>query len=244
MCGRYYVDGEMAEELQRVVGIKDAGVEESRHNVGMTDEGTEKFRHIVGIRDAGAEEFRYGAGPINAGPMIAGSRPDRRDVFPSQEALVLAGRHGEIRAERMLWGFPRYKGKGLVINARSETAMESAMFRDSLLKRRCVVPAGGFYEWNPNRERVTFRGGGAPVLYMAGIYAPFGEQYRYVILTTGADRFVSPVHPRMPLLLDAAEIRDWIFDDDLAREALLKTAPVRLIREQEYEQQTMRFSVS
>ena len=167
-------------------------------------------------------------------------RVGRQDIFPSQKGLVLAERCRDLRPEPMIWGFPKYTGNGLIINARSETALESGMFRDSLLRRRCIVPAGGFYEWNRAHEMVVFTSGNMPVLYMAGFYSIFGDQYRYVILTTEANQSVAPVHPRMPLVLEESEIRDWIFDTDFMKQTLSKT-PLPLVKAQEYEQQTMGF---
>ena len=122
----------------------------------------------------------------------------------------------------------------------SRKGLESGMFRDSLLRRRCIVPAGGFYEWNRAHEMVVFTSGNMPVLYMAGFYSIFGDQYRYVILTTEANQSVAPVHPRMPLVLEESEIRDWIFDTDFMKQTLSKT-PLPLVKAQEYEQQTMGF---
>lgn len=163
---------------------------------------------------------------------------ERADVYPSQKAIVLAERCRDIRLEPMSWGFPRFTGKGLIINARAESALESAMFRDSLLRRRCVIPAGGFYEWNRAHEMATFTDGNTPILYMAGFYNTFGSDQRFVILTTEANASVSPVHVRMPLILSESDIRSWIFDEEFARQALLKT-PAPLVRTQAYEQRTM-----
>ena len=56
-----------------------------------------------------------------------------------------------LMAEEMSWGFPQYQKKGLLINARAETALERKMFRDSVLHRRCIIPAKQFYEWDQGR---------------------------------------------------------------------------------------------
>ncbi len=168
----------------------------------------------------------------------------RMDIYPSQEAAVLAGRDHdrghELAAVPMLWGFPRHTGNGLLINARAETALDKPMFRDSLLKRRCVIPAGGFYEWNRSKEKVDFYRSGMPVLYMAGFYNIFQETPRFVILTTSANASVSPVHDRMPLILEADALESWIFDDTFLRRILQQT-PLPLEHRQDYEQQTLPF---
>ena len=70
------------------------------------------------------------------------------EVFPSATVAALAvGKDGNIGAFPMGWGFHRPDKKGLIINARSETALEKPMFRQSMLTRRCLVPCSWYYEW-------------------------------------------------------------------------------------------------
>lgn len=106
--------------------------------------------------------------------------------------------------------------------------------------RRCVVPAGGFYEWNRNKEKASFQRTDTPVLYMAGLFQQFEDGPRFVILTTRANPSVASVHDRMPLILEEDELEKWIYDNSYA-EFLLKKMPVLLKRHQEYEQQRRRF---
>ena len=68
------------------------------------------------------------------------------DILPSRQAAVITGLGHPLAAARMAWGFPKFDGKGLVINARAESALEKRSFRESVLHRRCVIPARGFYE--------------------------------------------------------------------------------------------------
>ena len=67
----------------------------------------------------------------------------QRDVCPGESAPVLLARGLRTESVRMTWGFPRQEGKGLLINARAETAWEKPTFRDSIHSRRCVILAGG-----------------------------------------------------------------------------------------------------
>ena len=62
-----------------------------------------------------------------------------------------------MAARQMQWGFPRFQGKGLLINARVEAILDKKTFRDSVLHRRCVIPARHFYEWSKNKEKYTFQ---------------------------------------------------------------------------------------
>ena len=57
-----------------------------------------------------------------------------------------------LMADCMAWGFPRFDGKGLLINARAESAMERKTFRNSVQHRRCIIPAKSFYEWDKAKK--------------------------------------------------------------------------------------------
>lgn len=160
------------------------------------------------------------------------------DVHPSEKPLVLTGKCPRLTAERMFWGFPQRERKGLLINARAETVSERITFRDSVLHRRCIIPAGHFYEWNRAKEKSVFRRKDSSVLYMAGIWNHYEDGDRFVILTTQANFSVAPVHDRMPLILEKNELENWIYEDGYA-EYILGRTPVLLKREQEYEQMTL-----
>ncbi len=158
-----------------------------------------------------------------------------RDIHPSDPALVIAGRQQELYAADMRWGFWNYDRKRLLINARQETALDKVSFRESALKRRCVIPASGFYEWDKSRQKVTFTDPDAQALYMAGFYQKYEEEWRFIIVTTEANVSMRPVHDRMPLLLTREQISGWIFQDDRIG-AYLEQMPQELKRQQEYEQ--------
>lgn len=170
----------------------------------------------------------------------------KKEIRPSETAPVLTGasdvRNGEnrryIRTELMEWGFPSGKGKHLIINARAESAMEKAMFRERIRRNRCVIPAAGFYEWNSRKEKSDFFRKNEENIFFAGFYGEFDGQRRFVILTTEANPSVAPVHSRMPLILEKKEAESWIFEEDRTAEFLKKT-PVMLEKKQEYEQLTL-----
>ena len=159
------------------------------------------------------------------------------DIRPSDAALVLNQREHHLTAEQMNWGFPGFQGKGLLINARAEGVLEKKTFRESVLHRRCVIPAKGFYEWNQGKEKFHFERK-EPVLFMAGCFNQFQGQNRFVILTTEANISVSMVHDRMPLILEPQEVKDWVLDD-YAVEFLLHKTPVLLNRKSDYEQMSL-----
>lgn len=171
---------------------------------------------------------------------LGGEREDMKtkDVYPSQKALVLTSRNTEISAELMAWGFPRYEGKGLVINARAETALKRPMFQESVKHRRCVIPAKHFYEWDKDKNKVTFSDKEEETLYMAGMFDCFQGEDRFLVITTQANDSMRPVHDRMPLLLEKSQIKEWLCSDKRTEEYLGKR-PKELKREQEYHQESL-----
>lgn len=109
-----------------------------------------------------------------------------QDIHPSESAVVLTKECREVVARQMQWGFPGFQGKGLLINARAEAILDKKTFRDSVLHRRCVIPAHHFYEWSKNKEKYTFQSPKQDAtLFMAGCYQIYNGQNRFVILTTG-----------------------------------------------------------
>ena len=153
-------------------------------------------------------------------------------------APVLEGRGAFLRCGWQRWGFPGFQGKQVIFNARCESAMEKPMFRDSIRHGRMVVPAAWFYEWNRRKEKNTFYRKDSPVLFMAGCCRQYEDGARFVILTTGANDSMKPVHDRMPLILEEKEIVPWILDEKQAEHILHKT-PCLLERRADYEQLTL-----
>lgn len=184
MCGRYYVDERMAEEIDRLV-------------------------KEISDRSRLAQM--------------------KKDVFPSEEAAVLTGLgNGRgLGLSWQRWGFPGFQKSRVIFNARTETVLEKGMFRDSVKNRRILVPCTWFYEWSSDKKKTAFWREDEPVVYMGGIYKSFGEENRFVILTTPANASVSPVHGRMPLIIHKDEFRAWLFDEGQAQQ-LLKTPSVLL----------------
>lgn len=164
----------------------------------------------------------------------------KRDIYPTNKAPVLYNDHDEITAADMVWGFPDYSGKGVLINARCETVREKKLFRDAMLHRRCVIPAAGFYEWDKEKNKVGFQKADEKTLFMAGLWTSYGEEYRYVIVTTDANEYMRNIHDRMPLLLNTADIEKWIYQDDSV-DFLVSSVSEELQQIREYEQTKLPF---
>lgn len=152
------------------------------------------------------------------------------EVFPTNLAPILIEEERQVSPVLSVWGFPKYDQKGVIINARAETAFEKRTFRDSLLNRRCIIPSTGFYEWDSEKNKHLFRLEGTAALYMAGLYTYYKEELRYVILTTEANESMKGVHSRMPLIIPKNEIDTWIMENQATSE-LLKRIPLQLIKE-------------
>ena len=196
MCGRYYVNDNTLEEIEKIVHQIDG-----------------KFR----IEKNNTLNFQA------------------KDICPTDIVPVLAADNRNVAFKMQRWGFPGFQGTQVIFNARSESALEKKMFRESTLLRRIVVPAAGFYEWSRNKEKNIFRRKKQPVLFMAGIYNLYRDEDRFVILTTEANESMLPVHDRMPVILEPEEIMSWIFNDAETGQ-LLQKIPCLLERSVEFEQ--------
>jgi putative SOS response-associated peptidase YedK len=151
----------------------------------------------------------------------------RYNLAPSQEApVVVAGEDGSRRLVMMRWGLVPHWAEDpeigrRMINARSETAAEKPAFRDSFKRRRCIVAADGFYEWQKvpgGKQPYLIRlDGGAPFGF-AGLWdrwhGPRGRVLEtFTILTTTPNELVAPIHDRMPVLLGQEARGDWLARD-------------------------------
>jgi len=147
------------------------------------------------------------------------------EIFPTDVVPVLLPERELVIPRLMIWGFPNFRNKGVIINARSETAREKKLFGASLERRRCVIPSTGFYEWDQEKKKYLFNMPDTGMLYMAGFYDRFNGEDRFVILTTGANGSMAQVHERMPVILPKNRINDWIFDGKQTDDLMLQEQP-------------------
>ncbi len=167
------------------------------------------------------------------------------DVRPSQPALVLRADHEEMVSEVLKWGYEAYGKKTLIFNARSETVQERPMFRCDFEERRCLIPAGKFYEWKQTgakqKEKYEFF---TPdrILYLAGIYHKDPAGDRFTILTREAEGCMVGVHHRMPLILKRKDIEKWLFSRSEAIRLLksyFEDLEKRDINQEKYQQMSL-----
>ena len=153
--------------------------------------------------------------------------PDARlnngEIFPTQQVPILHGT--DLNPFPAVWGYPGFQGKGVLINARAETAAEKFSFRDSLLNRRCVIPTTGYLEWDAGKTKYRFNLPDTRALYLGGFYKQFPDGIRFVILTTVPNASVADVHQRMPLILTPDFLNGWVCDTDCALRYLRAAMP-------------------
>ena len=145
------------------------------------------------------------------------------EIYPSNTVPVLT-KDGPTPS---VWGFKRYDGKGLVINARAETAEEKPMFRDAFKRQRCVVPTAGFFEWTKDKQKIKylFELPDEQLLYMAGLYGYVDNDLCMVVLTHAANESVAGVHERMPVVLTGDQLTLWLNETDEARQIIEMASP-------------------
>ena len=112
----------------------------------------------------------------------------------------------------MRWGYTMPDGKPM-FNARSETAAVKPLFADGMKQRRCLIPATCYFEWEKRGDQkikhaIATRG--QKMIYLAGVYRREGNQAACSILTREAADCVAHIHHRMPVILPAEAIPDWL----------------------------------
>ncbi|WP_026496537.1 SOS response-associated peptidase [Butyrivibrio sp. WCD3002] len=169
------------------------------------------------------------------GKNVKKLRFNEKDIFPGSKGLILMPGNESIVPKEITWGFPGKEKNRLIINARSESALQKPMFSESLERRRCIIPARSFYEWDKEKNKVTFSRNDATAIYLAGIYNRFKDEDRFTILTTAANESVCDVHERMPVVIEKDAISDWLFSFERAPKLLQQPMPL-FSSKKDYEQ--------
>jgi putative SOS response-associated peptidase YedK len=140
--------------------------------------------------------------------------PPTEEVFPTNHApVIISGGQGAVSFENLSWGFKKWDGKGVIINARAETIQTKNMFSHLLTAGRCVVPAGEYYEWKKSgRDKIKhfMKDKEGNLLFMAGLYRETADGREFVIITKDAYGDVTDVHDRMPVILRVDQIEAWL----------------------------------
>ncbi len=148
---------------------------------------------------------------IRSGDAAAVPGGSAGEIRPGDSSLIITGGVSSLKAEEAAWGF-RSKGGGLIINARSETALMKPMFSESALSRRCLIPAERFWEWDASKEKYAFEDPAGRIMLLAGFWRRFDGLARFVVLTAAANASVNSVHERMPVIVPADSAIAWLSD--------------------------------
>ncbi len=147
------------------------------------------------------------------------------NIAPTDPVDVVIPDDGANRLVSMRWGLvpswwkKRLKDVPATFNARAETLADKPMFRDALRRRRCVIPASGYYEWRgtpSGRQPYFISAADGGVLSFAGLWDRWTdpqtaeEVTSCTIVVTAANAFTRPVHDRMPAILEPADLAAWL----------------------------------
>ena len=157
----------------------------------------------------------------------------RYNIAPGQKIATVI-QDPELRMVEMRWGYiPVWAKEDKIgykmINSRAEKVAESRVFKSSFQKKRCLIPATGFYEWQkvgkvkkPMHIRLESR----EIFSFAGIYSHWKSPQEKIVLscsiiTTTPNNLVEPIHNRMPVILPGEKESTWL-DPDLQDVEILK----------------------
>jgi putative SOS response-associated peptidase YedK len=149
--------------------------------------------------------------------------PPRHNIAPTQPIPVVIFENGGRHFRLMRWGLvPAWvkdaREFALLVNARAETIGEKPAFKNAMKRRRCLIPADGYYEWHAggNRKRPHFirRRDGIPI-GLAGLaetwIGPNGEELDTVaIVTAAASADLSALHHRVPVTIAPGDFERWL----------------------------------
>ena len=160
--------------------------------------------------------------------------PPQAMIRPTDRASVIRKGSGGLEEANLRWGLiPSWAKDPKIgvqcINARAETISEKPSFREAFQKRRCLVPADGFWEWETiGKKKISwkFTRPDGEEFCLAGLWeawnSPEGILETFTIITTSPSELVRSVHDRMPVILSPDEGEIWL---EVGGQDLLKPAP-------------------
>jgi putative SOS response-associated peptidase YedK len=164
---------------------------------------------------------------------ISGELQPRYNIAPSQPVAVITNQNPK-ELTVVKWGLVPSWSKdpaigNKMINARSETAAEKPSFRSAFKRRRCLIPADGFFEWTKQGKKkvpMYIHLEDNPVFAFAGLWevwqSPDGSELQTcTILTTEPNDLIRPLHHRMAVILDPDAYDTWLSPDELPADVLM-----------------------
>jgi len=136
------------------------------------------------------------------------------DLCPSHTLECLHHQHGSITQASCHWGIQPAWAHHVIFNAQAETVASKRTFSAAYALHRCVIPCSAWFEWTGeagHKKKHRFSPQEEDVLFMAGILYPHPQDgFRLVTLTCEADTHCGIYHHRMPLLIEAGKVQDWL----------------------------------
>lgn len=147
------------------------------------------------------------------------------NIAPTQTVGAVRRTEKEKEFASLKWGLIPAWAKDAsfaakLINARAETLSEKASFREAYKKRRCLIPASGFYEWRKSadgKQPFYFYLKDTDIFAFGGLWEEWTDRdsgeliETCTIITTAANEVLKPVHDRMPVIIDSKNYERWLF---------------------------------
>jgi putative SOS response-associated peptidase YedK len=172
-----------------------------------------------------------------AGMLEAELSPEDARLYKRRYNVAPSDRHWivEYGADKRVlvpakWGYVPSSGRARkpVINVRGEQVGSGHGFRDAFASRRCAVVTDGFFEWNARREPFWYHRADGGLVLLAGLFQAAAEtepEPRFTVLTTRPNKLIAAVHDRMPVIVPAAHVDDWLTAPPAEAAALIRPAP-------------------
>jgi putative SOS response-associated peptidase YedK len=232
MCGRFASARKRQELLEEFQVQRDQVTKplEPDYNVAPT----RRVYAVLSRQDSessadGAAPVADGAAPAAAGTLSAGDGAPSAPAGPPS-----ADQQDGVRELRVVrWGLVPFWAKDIsignrMINARAETVAEKPAFRRAFARRRCLIPADGYYEWmkvgdpdHPRKQPYFIHRADGGILSFAGLYELWRDKdlpddhpdswlWTATIITTTAEDEIGQIHDRMPMVIDSSRWADWL----------------------------------
>ena len=135
------------------------------------------------------------------------------EICPTDHAPVIIRNNEGVSFESLKWGFTKWDGSGVIINARCETIETKSMFSTLTKAGRCVVPASEFFEWEKvgkKKKKHYAKDKDGNILFFAGLYRNTEDGREFVIITKEATGDMARIHDRLPVILCVNQIEPWL----------------------------------
>ncbi|MGE7137961.1 SOS response-associated peptidase [Luteibacter sp. NPDC031894] len=166
-------------------------------------------------------------------------REPQYDIAPTQKAPVVVHAEGRYHVRAYRWGLVPHWAKDMkfgakTINARADTVTTKPSFREAFKKRRCLVPASGYFEWkgeSPNKQPYFIHDPAGDLLMFAGLWEGWRESpdaewvHTYTVITGEPGKVSGDIHDRQPVILPPDLWEVWAEGAPADAQAVLTTAP-------------------